>query len=572
MKKIIFTLLFVLISVLPLAASAGVPEAVTYLKTQTLDDWIAQGLVAAGETVDATPLKTFSGSSATDYAKRILALVAAGKNPTNYTGTDLVVGLKSFVQSDQIGDIALTNDDSWGIMALRSAGVPANDVLIKSSAQFLLDNQNSDGGWSWSVGFDSDTNDTAAVLMALVEAGYTISNSAIQDAVDYLLSQQNTDAGFAYQLPCFWPGCEASDSASTSWSISALNKLGLNAASYTKAGKSPQDFLLTLQAGDGSFKWQAVDASGSAAMTAYALVALANKSYPVARGFYAGGNSTGPTPLADLDVAFNSSELTAQTGEELNINVKLVNRGPTMAQSVAAEFKWPEELELVRAVPSAGTFNKEKNQWQFIRLNNYAEAELVLTFITQQEAQGNISAAVSAKELDFNLTNNESVVNLIINQSEPVILPEIIEESAPQVLGEFLYSCEPEVLVSYVTAWSGFIVSPNDSLTPWYVDKVSGKPYCLTDSVAAYRALEIFGLGITNDDLAKIPVGLGEIDTAEFTEADAELVDRLRGRILLQVENLGEAWYVNPADGRRYYLADGTMALAKMAGWHVTLP
>lgn len=37
--------------------------------------------------------------------------------------------------------------------------------------------------------------------------------------------------------------------------------------------------------------------------------------------------------------------------------------------------------------------------------------------------------------------------------------------------------------------------------------------------------------------------------------ADAALVNRLKGRILLQVEKRGEAWYVNPVDGRRYYLS-----------------
>ena len=32
------------------------------------------------------------------------------------------------------------------------------------------------------------------------------------------------------------------------------------------------------------------------------------------------------------------------------------------------------------------------------------------------------------------------------------------------------------------------------------------------------------------------------------------LVNRLKGRILLQVEGAGQAWYVHPVDGKRYYL------------------
>lgn len=38
------------------------------------------------------------------------------------------------------------------------------------------------------------------------------------------------------------------------------------------------------------------------------------------------------------------------------------------------------------------------------------------------------------------------------------------------------------------------------------------------------------------------------------------LTDRLKGKILLQVESHGEAWYVNPATSERYYMANGNAA------------
>jgi len=46
--------------------------------------------------------------------------------------------------------------------------------------------------------------------------------------------------------------------------------------------------------------------------------------------------------------------------------------------------------------------------------------------------------------------------------------------------------------------------------------------------------------------------------------AEKDLSDKLRGRILLQVESHGEAWYVNPADNERYYLRDGDAAFNVM--------
>lgn len=44
----------------------------------------------------------------------------------------------------------------------------------------------------------------------------------------------------------------------------------------------------------------------------------------------------------------------------------------------------------------------------------------------------------------------------------------------------------------------------------------------------------------------------------------AVLSERLKGRILLQVESKGQAWYVNPTDGQKYYLGRPTDAFSVM--------
>lgn len=143
----------------------------------------------------------------------------------------------------------------------------------------------------------------------------------------------------------------------------------------------------------------------------------------------------------------------------------------------------------------------------------------------------------------------------------------------------------------------------------WYVDPVTYDRYYLRDGDAAYAALESFGLGITDTDLMKIPIGVesrtslrdgdddglpdaveaslgiaaDEIDTdadgyndghevtngylpwgaGSFTY-DTHLASRLEGRILLQVESHGEAWYVYPEDHKRYYLGNGEAAYEVM--------
>lgn len=56
-----------------------------------------------------------------------------------------------------------------------------------------------------------------------------------------------------------------------------------------------------------------------------------------------------------------------------------------------------------------------------------------------------------------------------------------------------------------------------------------------------------------------------KIDLSKFDDnMISELAERLKGRILLQAESHHEAWYVNPLDGKRYYLKDSEEALRIM--------
>ena len=91
----------------------------------------------------------------------------------------------------------------------------------------------------------------------------------------------------------------------------------------------------------------------------------------------------------------------------------------------------------------------------------------------------------------------------------------------------------------------------------WYVDPTDGLRYYMQDGAAAYEIMRTLSLGISDKDLAKIPINKND-------KADRVLVNRLAGRILLQVEQHGEAWYLNPTDGLRYYLADGPTAYELM--------
>jgi len=91
----------------------------------------------------------------------------------------------------------------------------------------------------------------------------------------------------------------------------------------------------------------------------------------------------------------------------------------------------------------------------------------------------------------------------------------------------------------------------------WYVHPVEKTRYYLKNGEAAYELMRKKSLGISNKDLAKIRTASGQ-------SYDYKLTERLKGYILLQVESVGEAWYVHPDTGIRYYLKNGEAAYELM--------
>lgn len=303
----IFALLAVLVGAPPFFARADVSSAVTYLGGRSGDPWVTMALSADGQLPDVSYLQGFSSDKAIELEAPILALAAAGKDPRAFTGSDLVAALQSHVSGGQIGDASILNDDIFGILALSAAGVSAADVSVSGPRQFLLSHQNSDGGWSFSVGGASDTNTTAAAVMALLDTGSAVGDAAVANAVAYLRSAQNNDGGFPYDPKS--PYGTGSDASSDSWVISALSAAGISPQSLTKPGGDPVSNLLSLQAGSGYFRFQADSSEDgfSGVTTAYAVIALLGKSYPVGRI-----DAPGPqAPTAGFRIVGSTGEICA---------------------------------------------------------------------------------------------------------------------------------------------------------------------------------------------------------------------------------------------------------------------
>lgn len=132
----------------------------------------------------------------------------------------------------------------------------------------------------------------------------------------------------------------------------------------------------------------------------------------------------------------------------------------------------------------------------------------------------------------------------------------------------------------------------------WYVNPVDGNRYYLGRPADAFNLMRTLGLGISEKNINEIPIGLlttsdidtdqdglsndlesaigtsiwsGDSDNDEFADKteiekwfnplgkgilkkNNALANKLSGRIILQSEKHGEAWYVNPKDKKRYFL------------------
>lgn len=93
------------------------------------------------------------------------------------------------------------------------------------------------------------------------------------------------------------------------------------------------------------------------------------------------------------------------------------------------------------------------------------------------------------------------------------------------------------------------LLQVEDQGQAWYVNPLNSQRYYLGRPSDAYSVMRSLGLGVSNADLAVFKV---------------KAPQRLAGRILLQVQAAGEAYYVNPLSLRLYYLGRPTDAFNLM--------
>jgi len=102
------------------------------------------------------------------------------------------------------------------------------------------------------------------------------------------------------------------------------------------------------------------------------------------------------------------------------------------------------------------------------------------------------------------------------------------------------------------------LLDPQESDGVWYIHPLSVRPYNISRPFAAFKMISQQGIGVSNTTLKKIPTARSS------SRGNIKLRKKLAGRILLQVQNNGKAWYVNPRDLKRYYLGRSDEMLASI--------
>jgi energy-coupling factor transport system substrate-specific component len=251
--------------------------------SQLYSGWAALGLAAQGINPGSVShggpsLISYMASGAPGLSdpgsleRTILAVRAAGLDPANFGGRNLVAALEGDIRAD--GSVSdQTNLTAFAILALRAAGVSAPS----STVNWLLGQPDRDGGFNFArAGGFSDVDDTGAALEALAGIPGSRAARVRTRAVSYIERQQDRDGGFPAA-----PGA-GSNAQSTAWAIQGLIAMGVDPSTLHRNGSaSPVQYLGSLIAADGHIRYSRSSDQTPVWVTGEALMALAGRALPL---------------------------------------------------------------------------------------------------------------------------------------------------------------------------------------------------------------------------------------------------------------------------------------------------
>jgi hypothetical protein len=195
-----------------------------------------------------------------EYARSTLVSYAAGLDPARLSATSNQPAQLAGRWNPVTGSFgeASSYNTAFAILAMVTAGVPR--WALAPTASFLRQNQHDDGGWTYAAaltesaqGEPSEEDMTGAAVAALCEAGVPAYDPAVASALGYLRGRLIDATGGIEYLWGFPAGSPNGDT--NAWVVSGLTACGIDPQSdawTTSAGKTPVDYLLSLQVPSGA--------------------------------------------------------------------------------------------------------------------------------------------------------------------------------------------------------------------------------------------------------------------------------------------------------------------------------
>jgi len=201
-----------------------------------------------------------------DVSRTILSLQAAGVDPRNFVGEDLVSRLLAERRNNGSYQ-GWPGTSAYAVLALRAAGANSS---AQATVEWLRKVQAKDGGWGNDPQSPSTADITGSVLQVL-----TPGSAASVGALDYLRGEKRPNGGYA-------PGKNLSANAqATAWVAQGLLAAGKDPAGFG-SGESSLDYLRQLQAPDGKFLQAPNTEVSPVWVTAQVMVPLAGAFLPIA--------------------------------------------------------------------------------------------------------------------------------------------------------------------------------------------------------------------------------------------------------------------------------------------------
>jgi hypothetical protein len=224
-----------------------------------------------------------------------------------------------------------------------------------------------------------------------------------------------------------------------------------------------------------------------------------------------------------------------------------------------------------------------------LSLGNYSQKSIVEEILAYGDAKETGQSLNNndevVKEIDQSLNNNDSSDGVVAQKNVSA------ENNSTQTF-------DIKNLSMYNNLKGKIMLKVEANGEAYYIHPSTQKMYYLGRPDDAFKVMREQGVGITNENLYKIPIGVaatsetdsdndGLSDYLERTlglnannadtdsdgykdgielaggyspwgvgkqNLDSKFAKAQFGKILIQVEKAGEAWYVNPTDGKRYFL------------------